>query len=109
MKYFASGFGVGTVLGVMSSFLYDPETNQKVKDDVKAWVIGVKDDSVELATDIQQTKANVATLKAQLPQALRTLSSLEKRIRKYETAIQPNLKNIKKDLTQINQTIEEFK
>lgn len=109
MKYFASGFGIGTILGVASSFLYDPETNQKVKDDVKDWLIGVKDDSVALTTNIQNTKSSLADLKAQLPSAMRTLSSLEKRVQKYERNIQPNLNKIKTDLNQINQTIENFK
>lgn len=108
MKYFATGFGIGSLLGVGISFLYDPETHQKVKDDVKDWIIGVKTDSIQLSKGIKDTKTNVADLNAQLPQTVKTLSSIEKRLKKFQISIQPNIKKIKSELKQMDQTIEDL-
>lgn len=108
MKYFATGFGIGTLIGVGISFLYDPDTNQKVKDDVKDWLLGVKTDSTELSKGIKATKINLNTLTNQLPQTFKTLSSIEESLKNFQVSIKPNIKNIKSNLKQINKTIEDF-
>lgn len=105
MKYFATGFGIGSLLGIGISFLYDPESNQRVKDDVKDWLIGVKTDSTQLSEGIKDTKANVADLTDQLPQTVKTLSSIEKSLKKFQVSIKPNIQKIKSELKQIDQTI----
>lgn len=108
MKYFATGFGIGTILGLGASFLYDPDTNQKVKDDVKDWLVGVKTDSVQLNNGIKDTNANLNDLKNQLPQATKTISSIEDSLKKFQTSIKPNITNIKADIDKINKTIKDF-
>lgn len=109
MKFFALGLGIGSALGAAFSLLPNAENTHRVKDDVKNWINETTDEVKVLASSLNKARSAEQKLSGTLPQAQKTISSLQKNVNGFTSSIQPNIKVVMKSLNNLNDSSDKLK
>lgn len=110
IKAFATGLGIGTVLGTIASFMTDQKTGQPIKKEVKHFVSATSSDAKDIATSVQRAQSDVSLIKDKdIPQAKRGIKSLQRSVKEFQYSIQPNLEAIKNTVNKMSSEAENLK
>lgn len=110
IKAFATGLGIGTVLGTIASFMTDQKTGQPIKKEVKQFVSATGSDAKDIATSVQRAQSDISLIKDRdIPQAKRNIKSLQRSVKEFQYSIQPNLEAIKNTVNKMSSEAENLK
>ena len=110
IKSFATGLGLGTVLGTITSFMTDQKTGQPIKREVKNFVDATGVDVKDITTSTQRAKSDISLIKdKEIPLVKRDIKSLQRSVKEFQYSIQPNLKTIKNTVNKMSSEAENLK
>lgn len=106
MKFFGIGLGLGSLAGLGISLLPNPQTGHKVKDDVRLFLNGTKNDATSLATSTKQAKSASDQLINDLPQAEKSVKDIQNSLTNFQSSIKPEVDQMKENVSTLTKEAE---
>ena len=108
MKFFGIGLGLGSLAGLGISLLPNPQTGHKVKEDVRLFLDGTKNDASALVTSTKQATQAANELMNNLPQAEQTVKDIQNNLTDFQSSIKPEVDQIERKYIQSDKKLKWF-
>lgn len=107
MKFFGIGLGLGSLAGLGISLLPNPQTGHKVKEDVRLFLDGTKNDASSLVTSTKQAMQAANELMNNLPQAEQTVKDIQNNLTDFQSSIKPEVDQMKENVSNLTKEAKE--
>ncbi|ARW74555.1 hypothetical protein A3P64_02890 [Lactobacillus johnsonii] len=101
MKFFGIGLGLGSLAGLGISLLPNPQTGHKVKEDVRLFLDGTKNDVSSLVTSTKQATQAANELMNNLPQTEQTVKDIQNNLTDFQSSIKPEVDQMKENVSNL--------